>query len=140
MSIISRILKNGGDAPSTALALEPGEVKEPVSFPPLNPVETKMLEEEIIATLKTCYDPEIPVDIYELGLIYDIRIDKERFVTIDMTLTSPGCPVAGTLPGDVERKIAKIDGVLGAKIELVWEPTWTMDRMSEEAKLDLGFF
>ncbi|HEY3329783.1 MAG TPA: SUF system Fe-S cluster assembly protein [Capsulimonadaceae bacterium] len=143
MSMISRLLKNGGaETPDTRLANEAGAdsdaPKEPL--PPLNPVEVNLLEEEIIETLKTCYDPEIPVDIYELGLIYDIRIDKERFVTIDMTLTSPGCPVAGTLPGDVERKVAGVEGVLGAKVELVWEPTWSMDRMSEEAKLDLGFF
>jgi len=98
------------------------------------------LEEEIVAALKTCYDPEIPVDIYELGLIYDISIDKERFVTIQMTLTSPGCPVAGSLPGEVERKAATVPGVLGAKVELVWEPPWTMEQMSEEARLDLGFF
>lgn len=106
----------------------------------LNPIETGILEEEIIETLKTCYDPEIPVDIYELGLIYEIDVDKEGFVKIDMTLTSPGCPVAGTLPPEVERKVAAVEGVTGAKVSVVWDPPWSMDRMSEEAKLDLGFF
>ena len=106
----------------------------------LTPESEKALEEEVVAMLKTCYDPEIPVDIYELGLIYDIEIDKERFVTIRMTLTSPGCPVAGSLPPEVEHKIAQVEGVLGARVELVWDPPWTMDCMSEEARLDLGFF
>ena len=106
----------------------------------LNVIETGILEEEVIATLKTIYDPEIPVDIYELGLIYEIDIDKEGFCKIDMTLTSPGCPVAGTLPPEVENKVAKVEGITGAKVKIVWEPTWSMDRMSEEAKLDLGFF
>jgi FeS assembly SUF system protein len=106
----------------------------------LNVIETGILEEEVIATLKNIYDPEIPVDIYELGLIYEINIDKEGFCNIDMTLTSPGCPVAGTLPPEVEQKVSKVEGITGAKVKIVWEPTWTMDRMSEEAKLDLGFF
>ncbi|MDR3708102.1 MAG: SUF system Fe-S cluster assembly protein [Capsulimonadaceae bacterium] len=110
------------------------------SFRPLTPESRASLEEDVVVALKTCYDPEIPVDVYELGLIYDIEIDKERFVTIRMTLTSPGCPVAGSLPPEVERKVAQVEGVLGAKVELVWEPPWTMDCMSEEAKLELGFF
>jgi FeS assembly SUF system protein len=98
------------------------------------------LREPIIEALKTCYDPEIPVDIWELGLIYGIEIDKEHFVTITMTLTSPGCPVADSLVADVENKVSCIPGVLGSRVELVWEPIWTMDRMTEEAKLDLGFY
>jgi FeS assembly SUF system protein len=106
----------------------------------LNPIEIGILEEEVIAKLKTCYDPEIPVDIYELGLIYEIDVTKDAFVNIKMTLTSPGCPVAGSLPPDVERKAASAEGVKGAKVELVWEPPWSMDMMSEDAKLELGFF
>ena len=97
------------------------------------------LEEKIIQTLKTCYDPEIPVDIFELGLIYEIEIDDEANVIIKMTLTSPACPVAGSLPPEVEAKVASIDEVKSAKIELVWSPPWDKDMMSEEAKLNLGF-
>ena len=97
------------------------------------------LEEKIIQTLKTCYDPEIPVDIFELGLIYEINIDDEANVVIKMTLTSPACPVAGSLPPEVEAKVASIEEVNSAKIELVWSPPWDKDMMSEEAKLNLGF-
>lgn len=97
------------------------------------------LEEKIVEVLKTCYDPEIPVDIFELGLIYDIEIDDEVNVIIKMTLTSPACPVAGSLPPEVEAKVASINEVNSAKIELVWSPPWDKDMMSEEAKLNLGF-
>jgi FeS assembly SUF system protein len=137
MSMISKWLnrEEQGAAVQTA---EPTTPKR--TFGPLGADDKARLEEEIVAALKTCYDPEIPVDIYELGLIYDIDIDKERFVTLQMTLTSPGCPVAGSLPGEVERKVAGVEGVLGARVELVWEPPWTMSQMSEEARLDLGFF
>jgi FeS assembly SUF system protein len=101
-------------------------------------IEYKLLEGKIIAALKTVYDPEIPVDIYELGLIYDIEIDDDKDVTIRMTLTAPGCPVAGTLPGDVERRVEAIPEVKSATVELVWEPTWSRDMMSETAMLSLG--
>ncbi|RKY97741.1 MAG: FeS assembly SUF system protein [Ignavibacteriae bacterium] len=97
------------------------------------------LEEKIIEVLKSCYDPEIPVDIFELGLIYEIEIDDEANVIIKMTLTSPACPVAGSLPPEVEAKVALIDEVKSAKIELVWSPPWDKEMMSEEAKLNLGF-
>lgn len=101
-------------------------------------VDKQALEESIIEALKQVYDPEIPVDIFELGLIYEIRIDDEANVTVRMTLTSPACPVAGSLPGDVERKIKGVAGVSGVKIELVWSPPWDRDMMSEVAKLELG--
>jgi len=97
------------------------------------------LEEKIIQTLKTCYDPEIPVDIFELGLIYEIAIDDDYNVKIKMTLTSPMCPVAGSLPPEVEGKIGAIPEVKSAKIDLVWNPPWDKDMMSEVAKLELGF-
>ena len=97
------------------------------------------LEEKIIQTLKTCYDPEIPVDIFELGLIYEIAIDDEYNVKIKMTLTSPMCPVAGSLPPEVEGKVKAIPEVKDAKIDLVWSPAWNQDMMSEVAKLELGF-
>jgi FeS assembly SUF system protein len=97
------------------------------------------LEEKIIGVLKSCYDPEIPVDIFELGLIYEIEIDDDANVIIKMTLTSPACPVAGSLPPEVEAKVASIEEVNNAKIELVWSPPWDKEMMSEEAKLNLGF-
>jgi FeS assembly SUF system protein len=97
------------------------------------------LEEKIINILKTCYDPEIPVDIFELGLIYEIRIDNEANVNIKMTLTSPMCPVAGSLPPEVKEKIKTIPEVNDANIEIVWNPPWSMEMMSETAKLELGF-
>jgi FeS assembly SUF system protein len=98
------------------------------------------LEAPIIAALHTCFDPEIPVDIYELGLIYGIDVQPSGEVNIRMTLTSPGCPVAGSLPGEVEQKVRSVPGVTGAKVELVWDPPWGMEKMSEAAKLQLGMF
>jgi len=99
----------------------------------------KELEEEIISVPKTIFDPEIPVDIYELGLIYSIRIDAEKNASIDMTLTSPNCPVAETLPKEVQDKIASMDDLKSAKVNIVFDPPWEKDMMSEEAKLELGF-
>jgi FeS assembly SUF system protein len=96
------------------------------------------LEAKIITALKTCYDPEIPVDIFELGLIYEILIDDNADVEIKMTLTSPACPVAGTLPPEVRQKVAEVQGVKDVKITLVWSPPWDKDMMSDAAKLDLG--
>lgn len=98
------------------------------------------LKEAVIEQLKTIYDPEIPVNIYDLGLIYDIAVDAEGVVHIQMTLTSPGCPVAQTFPGTVEQKVLEVEGVTECTVELVWDPPWTQDRMSEIAKLELGFF
>lgn len=100
----------------------------------------EILEKQIISALKTCYDPEIPVDIYELGLIYYIDISDDYDVTIKMTLTSPACPVAGSLPKEVEEKIKMIKGVRNVKVDLVWDPIWNKNMMSEIAKLELGFF
>ena len=98
------------------------------------------LQERVIAALKTVYDPEIPVDIHELGLIYELKISPEGAVAIKMTLTTPACPVAGSLPGEVERKVRAIAGVTDAKVELVWDPPWDKSRMSEAAQLQLGLF
>jgi FeS assembly SUF system protein len=98
----------------------------------------KELENKIIETLKTVYDPEIPVDVYEMGLIYEIKIDKENNVVILMTLTSPSCPVAESLPAEVEQKVSAIDGVKSCKVEITFDPPWSMDMLSEEAKLELG--
>jgi FeS assembly SUF system protein len=103
-------------------------------------IEYKLLEGKVIAALSSVYDPEIPVNIYELGLIYNIAIDAEKNVTIKMTLTAPACPVAGTLPGEVEKKVEEIDEVKKATVELVWEPAWSRDLMSESALLQLGMY
>lgn len=97
------------------------------------------LGEKIVETLKTIYDPEIPVDIYELGLIYDVFVNENMDVKILMTLTSPNCPVAETLPMEVEEKIRSIDEVKSAEVEITFDPSWSQDMMSEEAKLELGF-
>ncbi len=102
--------------------------------------QKKQLEEAVIETLKTVYDPEIPVDIYELGLIYNVEIKEDKKVQITMTLTSPACPVAGTLPGEVEAKIKEVDGVADAVVDIVWEPPWGTHMMSEAAQLELGLF
>jgi FeS assembly SUF system protein len=103
-------------------------------------IEYKLLEGKVIAALSSVYDPEIPVNIYELGLIYKIDIDAERNVNIRMTLTAPACPVAGTLPGEVEKKVEEIDEVKKATVELVWDPPWSRDMMSESALLQLGMY
>ena len=97
------------------------------------------LENNIVSMLKTIYDPEIPVDIYELGLIYEVKISKENDVAIDMTLTSPNCPVAETLPREVEDKVKSVEGVNSCIVNIVFDPSWDKDMMSEEANLELGF-
>jgi len=102
-------------------------------------IDIGKLEQEVIQKLKTCYDPEIPVDIWELGLIYEVRIDEEGNTYIKMTLTSPQCPVAESLPPEVKRKVKSVEGVKDVYLDLVWEPPWHMEKMSEEAKLELGF-
>ena len=98
------------------------------------------LKEDVIAMLQTIFDPEIPINIYELGLIYGIEINDDSSVDIQMTLTAPGCPVAQTFPGEIEGKVGSVLGVAEARVELVWEPTWTKDNMSEAAQLQLGMF
>lgn len=108
------------------------------------PADDAELEDRVVRTLKSVYDPEIPVDIYELGLIYDIDVQRlptgERAVHVKMTLTSPACPVAGSLPGEVEQKVAGTPGVDRAEVEIVWDPAWNPSMMSEVAKLELGMF
>lgn len=97
------------------------------------------LEDRVVYALKTVYDPEIPVNIYDLGLIYELNADKTTgHVDVKMTLTAPGCPVAQTFPGTVQERVEMVDGVTSAAVELVWEPPWTQDRMTEAAKLELG--
>lgn len=102
-------------------------------------MDKKKIENEIIELLKTVYDPEIPIDIYELGLIYEINVRDDANVDILMTLTSPNCPVAESLPAEVEQAASKAEGVNRAKVAITFEPTWDQEMMSEEAKLELGF-
>ena len=97
------------------------------------------IQDKVVAALTSVFDPEIPVNIYELGLIYDVDVAQDGEVTVTMTLTAPNCPVAGSLPGEVQDKIAAIPGVAKAQVNLVWEPAWTPERMSEAAKLELGW-
>lgn len=106
--------------------------------PEQNPISPQALRERIIAGLKTCYDPEIPIDIWELGLIYDIGINETNDVVITMTLTTPHCPAAETLPADVEQKVSAVEGVASVRIELTWEPAWAPQMMSEAARLELN--
>jgi FeS assembly SUF system protein len=103
-------------------------------------VDRDAIEEQVVEALKTVFDPEIPVNIYEMGLIYDVGVEPTGEVAITMTLTSPGCPVAGSLPIEVQTKVERIPGVIAAKIDLVWEPAWNPSMMSEAAKLQLGMF
>ena len=119
--------------------MEPEKGTEPKAAPGGEPEEPGSPRDAVIAALKSCYDPEIPVDIYELGLIYEIEIDDASRVAIKMTLTSPACPVAGSLPGEVQARVAAVPGISAADVELVWDPPWSQDHMSEEAKLKLGF-
>lgn len=102
-------------------------------------MSNEALENTVIDVLKTIYDPEIPVDVYELGLIYEVKINKDKEIEIDMTLTSPNCPVAESMPKEVEDKVAAIEWVKSAKVNIVFDPPWDKDMMSEEAKLELGF-
>ncbi len=107
---------------------------------PLSQAELDAITDQLIEKLKTVYDPEIPVDIYELGLIYKVDVSDEKDVAIDMTLTAPGCPVAGEMPGWVEDAVLSIPGIKSAKVDLVFDPPWDPSRMSDEAKLQLNMF
>ncbi|MCK5749002.1 SUF system Fe-S cluster assembly protein [Oricola sp.] len=102
--------------------------------------ELARMTDDIVSALKTVYDPEIPADIYELGLIYKVDIEDDRTVKIDMTLTAPGCPVAGEMPGWVENAVRTVEGVMDVEVEMVFDPPWTPDRMSEEAQIAVGWY
>lgn len=112
-----------------------GAVSPPTALPQ---AELDRITDDLVAQFKTVFDPEIPVDIYELGLIYKVDINDEGFVDIEMTLTAPGCPVAGEMPGWVQEAALRVRGVTGAKVDLVFDPPWTPARMSDEAKLELN--
>ena len=117
-----------------AAPVTPAPPPTPIAPGPENPPH----KDAVIATLKTVFDPEIPVNIYEMGMIYEVRADQIGEVYVKMTLTSPMCPVAGSLPGEVQAKVAKCDGVSLTKVDLVWEPAWEMSMISEAAKLQLN--
>jgi FeS assembly SUF system protein len=132
-----RVLPSGGkveqlrhDPPAGAAA---GEVRTSAPSP-----EQRALLEGVVEVLRTVYDPELPLNIYDLGLIYGIDVGDGGDVRVRMTLTTPACPVAGTLPGEVQRRVAAVEGVKSADVQLVWDPPWTKDRLSEAAKLELG--
>jgi FeS assembly SUF system protein len=130
------------DTPSLG---DPGASPEPAPIAgsdasSIPPDELERLRGDLIAALKTVYDPEIPVDIYELGLIYRLDIDDDRNLTVDMTLTAPGCPVAGEMPGWVENATSAVPGIGQVKVNLVFDPPWEMGRMSDEARLALNMF
>ena len=124
---------------SPTVATPPGL---PLDKPPstMTPEELAALTAQIVQALKSVYDPEIPADIYELGLIYNVDIDDERFVTIEMTLTAPACPVAGEMPIWVENAIGAVPGVSGVKVEMVFDPPWDQSRMSDEARVALDMW
>jgi FeS assembly SUF system protein len=152
--MIEKTQKEGRDAepePEAPAAEQPAEIKAcvgaagggeggetaPSAIPP---AELERLKDDLIAALKTVYDPEIPVDVYELGLIYRLDVDDDRNIEVDMTLTAPGCPVAGDMPGWVENAVASVPGVGQVKVKLVFDPPWDMSRMSDEARLALNMF
>jgi FeS assembly SUF system protein len=137
-----------GEAIEAPIDLDTGALTAPMLAPagdgpqvgPLDPVKTAELQGPVIEVIKTVFDPEIPVDIYELGLIYEIIADADGRVLVKMTLTSPACPSAQQIPSEVRYKVKTVPGVTEAWVEIVWEPPWTKELMSEAAKLQLGFF
>ncbi len=136
--------QTAADAGEQAVQVDRAEANrslaDPASTSSIPADELSRLTDDIISSLKTVYDPEIPADIYELGLIYKIDIDDDRNVAIDMTLTAPGCPVAGEMPGWVENAVGSVEGIQAVKVELVFDPPWTPERMSEEAQVAVGWY
>ncbi|KQQ58817.1 FeS assembly SUF system protein [Rhizobium sp. Leaf311] len=117
-----------------------GVTEAPAKVSAIAPDELARISDDVIAALKTVYDPEIPADIFELGLIYKIDVEDDRMVKIVMTLTAPGCPVAGEMPGWVENAVGAVEGVSGVNVEMTFDPPWTPERMSEEAQVAVGWY
>ena len=134
---ISAASPESGATPIAADIATPLNAALPSDTPKLSADE---IENSVVEVLKTVFDPEIPVNIYELGLVYDVDVQETGEVKISMTLTSPACPVAGSLPGEVQAKVEKVPGVTKAEIDLVWEPAWNPSMMSEASRLQLGMF
>src|SRR5688572_26652560 len=128
------------DLDVAALVAPPAEQATAMPFGPVDATRTESLKDDIVAAISTVFDPEIPVNIYELGLIYKVEADGESRVRVEMTLTSPACPSAQQLPSEVRYKVKALEGVSDCHVEIVWEPPWTKDMMSETAKLTLGMF
>ncbi|MBB6012541.1 FeS assembly SUF system protein [Aquamicrobium lusatiense] len=131
------------DDTTTRVEAEGQPEQEAVGTGPVSTIpeeELARLTDDIISALKTVYDPEIPADIYELGLVYRIDIEDDRTVKIDMTLTAPGCPVAGEMPGWVQNAVGAVEGVSGVEVNMTFDPPWTPDRMSEEAQIAVGWY
>lgn len=128
-------MDQGSEVERAAAFLEASDGERPS---PERMAEVEALGERIVAALKTCYDPEIPVDIYELGLVYKVDVEDDNRVRVEMTLTSPHCPVAESLPAEVKEKVAAVEGVTGCEVAIVWDPPWNPSMMSEEARLELG--
>ncbi len=128
----TKLLEEALHAEEPQASIQPADNGQPAS------VKARLIEQQAVEVLSTIYDPEIPVDIYELGLIYDLQVTPAGEINIKMTLTSPACPVAGTLPIEVENKLAAIPGVTNVNLELVWDPPYSIDMMSETARLQLG--
>jgi FeS assembly SUF system protein len=135
MEEASQTAEQTTDAPATQDAAAPAPSGSAIPAD-----ELARLTDDIVSALKTVYDPEIPADIYELGLVYKIDIEDDRSVKIDMTLTAPGCPVAGEMPGWVENAVGAVEGVSGVEVNMVFDPPWTPDRMSEEAQVAVGWY
>ena len=146
--MIEKTQKEEREAGPEAQGSEPAEIKACLgatgggegAASAIPPEELERLKNDLVAALKTVYDPEIPVDIYELGLIYRLDVDDDRNIEVDMTLTAPGCPVAGDMPGWVENAVSSVPGVGQVKVKLVFDPPWDMTRMSDEARLALNMF
>lgn len=128
------------DASQTTETAPEAAINPLVSASTIPADELARLTDDIVSALKTVYDPEIPADIYELGLIYRIDIEDDRSVKIDMTLTAPGCPVAGEMPGWVENAVGAVEGVSGVEVNMTFDPPWSPDRMSEEAQVAVGWY
>ncbi|MBS0250480.1 MAG: SUF system Fe-S cluster assembly protein [Proteobacteria bacterium] len=129
-----------GPDPAAGGVAADGAAKPDDNKSALPPEEIERLTDDIVAALKTVYDPEIPADIYELGLIYKVEVDDDRNVEIKMTLTAPGCPVAGEMPIWVENAVNAVPGVAGTRVDIVFDPPWDQSRMSDEARLAVGMF
>lgn len=130
--------KGVGDVTSEEVG--PNEIDRTFTATEISREELARLTDDIVAALKTVYDPEIPSDIYEIGLIYRVDIEDDRMVKIEMTLTAPGCPVAGEMPGWVENAVSAVEGVSGVEVSMTFDPPWTPDRMSEEAQIAVGWY
>ena len=135
--IMQQFNQDNGPEIAPSAKTSPQNINDDAALASAVPVAEEELVERVIAALKTVYDPEIPVNIYDLGLIYKVEIN-DAFAYIDMTLTAPGCPVAATFPGIVEQTVALVEGINGAAVELVWEPPWAQELISEAARLELG--